>query len=108
MFGSIGAPVLEQLKSRDKPREARWEPDRWSRFWETVCAFDGVATLASLTIPAFHLYGTFGRHKKTQAELQLPSGANHTILWLDGAGHYLPQDRPKEVAAYCQQMRELV
>ncbi|MHC4886663.1 MAG: alpha/beta fold hydrolase, partial [Planctomycetota bacterium] len=107
LFGTLGPAELAALKVRDKPREARWQPERWSRFWETVRAYDGVATLASLTIPTVHLYGTFGRHAESLAALRLPTSANHTLVWLEGAGHYLPQERPAEVADCCWQMSTL-
>ncbi|MBI3987867.1 MAG: hypothetical protein HY343_13160 [Lentisphaerae bacterium] len=42
-----------------------------------------------------------GRHAGTDAGLGTPPNPRVERVWIEGAGHYLPHERPREVAAAC-------
>ena len=63
--------------------------------------FDGWGFLENARIPIYEVYGEMGRHESTEELLRIPSNPNIQIRWIPGSGHYLPHERPVEVAEIC-------
>ena len=77
-------------------------------YWQSVCAFDGYAMLEQITIPVVEIYGTVGWREDTLAKLQVPDTPYIQLRWLDGAGHFLLQERPDAVAQICREARAMI
>jgi pimeloyl-ACP methyl ester carboxylesterase len=85
---------------------ARFPPAVWSRLAESGQAYDARAFLASARIPILEVYGDVGRTPETQLRLEVPPNPNITWAWVAGAGHYLPHEKPAEVAEICRRAIE--
>ena len=63
-----------------------------------VEAFDGYDLLQSVEMPVLQAYGGMGRNALTREKLRVPPNPHIRWRWIRGAGHYLPHERPAEVA----------
>ena len=98
-YGTLSETAITQIKQRSQATRHRFEPNIWHRFWESVQKFDARAYLKHAGIPIYEIYGSMGRNRLTAARLQIPENRNIRTVWVPGAGHYLPHERPEAVAA---------
>lgn len=99
MFGHLPDDEVRQIKNRGERYRKRVPEAQWNEFWSTVETFDGSEHLSCLEIPILEVYGTAGRNENAQQLLNVPRRANIEWRWIEGAGHYLPQECPEELAA---------
>ena len=100
--GRLDAERIATIRRQADGTRARFRPQDWTRFWESVQAFDATAFLAQTTIPIVEVYGAMGRAPEAERQLQVPNRPNIHWAWVPDAGHYLPHERPADVAAICQ------
>ncbi len=105
-YGTLRQSTVERIERQASETKARFSPQIWDGFWQSVEMFDAFAYLERASIPIIEVYGEMGRTRSTEQELRVPSG-NPCIewLWIPNAGHYLPHERPNQVMAAC--IREL-
>jgi pimeloyl-ACP methyl ester carboxylesterase len=77
---------------------ARWSAEELQAFGKIWRMWDGYEFLCSTGTPILEVYGDRGREKPPLAALYIPVRPNITVRWIEGASHYLPLERPVEVA----------
>jgi len=102
-YGALSAVAVARIQDKASATRARIGPKLWQQFWESVQAFDGRPFLARTRVPVSEVYGEMGRLAETQARLDTPPNPCITTVWLPDAGHYLPQERPHDVATIIRQ-----
>lgn len=101
-FGRLGPELKTLIEQKHKKTVSGFKPVVWEHFWQSVRAFDALDFLESAPLPIFEIYGSLGRIKTTRRDLAIPSRPNIELSWLDGAGHYLPLEKPVELAGICK------
>ncbi len=101
-YGTLSPPRIAEIAAKSEATRARFPADRWTRFWHTVETFDGEPFLRTTQLLVLQVYGAAGRFSLTPAaSLAVPVRPNIAWHWVDDAGHYLPHERPVEVADLC-------
>lgn len=99
--GTLDQAAVAAIKAKHSQTLHRFPPDLWQYFWRSVETFDAQAYLQRAAIPICHVWGSKGRVERTQRDLLIPPNRHIRVVWLAGAGHYLPHERPREVAQIC-------
>jgi pimeloyl-ACP methyl ester carboxylesterase len=103
-YGDLGEEAVTRIREKsDRTRERLGEAMR-DVFWRSVTRFDAYEWLSGLEIPIIEAYGSTGRTEKTRRRLLVPDTPWLELVWIDGAGHYLPHERPAEVAEACERV----
>ncbi len=100
-YGRLDPFAIARIRAKWERTVDSFPPAVWQVFWHTVETFDAWDTLQSARIPIWEVYGGLGRAEQTQTRLQVPANPCICWRWLAGAGHYLPHERPGEVAEIC-------
>lgn len=100
-YGALPEPRVAEIKLKAEATRGRFGEDVWRGFWSSVERFDGEAFLARAGIPILEAYGGMGRGPATRELLAVPPNPAIEFAWIEGAGHYLPQERPGDVARLC-------
>jgi pimeloyl-ACP methyl ester carboxylesterase len=100
-YGGLSQKRIDSILTKSQLTRDRFDSENWTAFWETVSAFDSYEYLKQTTIPVVETYGESGRNEETKAGLRIPSNPMIETIWIPNAGHYLPHERPQEVAAAC-------
>ncbi|MCC7406474.1 MAG: alpha/beta fold hydrolase [Phycisphaeraceae bacterium] len=100
--GQLGPDAVARIQHTLSATRDRFLPGQWDAFWQTVSAFDATAFLQSASTPILEVYGNLGRTPDTQRLLAVPDNPHIQWHWLPGAGHYLPTERPHDVADLCR------
>ena len=100
-FGSLTTGVIEKIRNKSERTRARFAPEIWQAFWESVVQYDASAYLERAAIPIFEVYGEMGRGPDTERLLLVPANPSVRWVWMAHSGHYLPIERPTEMAAVC-------
>ena len=103
-YGGLAASKVQRIVAKSERTRARFDPDIWNGFWRSVEEFDAWDFLATTAVPIVEVLGDVGRVKDHE---RLLGPANPAIrwAWVAGAGHYLPHERPHEVARICLDAR---
>ena len=100
-YGSLPQTKITQIQRKSEETRSRFKPEVWNNFWESVKNFDGYAYLEQARIPIYETFGSMGRNDLTEQMLRIPPNPNIQWIWVPNAGHYLPHERPTEVAQIC-------
>ena len=100
-YGALPPDAVERIQRKAEATRGRFAPRVWEPFWQTVAEFDGYGYLKLTHLPVAEVYGSMGRIEQTEDKLRVPPNPNIEWVWLEGAGHYLPHERPLEVAQVC-------
>ena len=101
-YGNLEEGKSRTIKQKDADMRRQIKPEVWSVFWESVKNADGLPFLEATMIPVAEVYGGMGRTEGTLERLMIPSNRMIRQVWIEGAGHYLPHERPQEVAEVCE------
>jgi pimeloyl-ACP methyl ester carboxylesterase len=104
-YGTLPQSTVERIDRKASETKARFRPRIWDGFWQSAETFDAFAYLERASIPIVKVYGEMGRNRTTEQELRVPPNPYIEWIWIPNAGHYLPHERPGQVAAAC--VREL-
>jgi pimeloyl-ACP methyl ester carboxylesterase len=105
---AFGAPTAEtlsaaQLARRDELRTpvlSRWTPEQVKDFTSVWRKWNGFDLLNQTPVPVLELWGDRRvQPHPTRAQMQIPDRPNIELRWVAGASHFLPLERPAEVAA---------
>ena len=100
-YGTLSEDAIVRIQEKSSETRARFAQGNWVRFWDSVQRFDAYVYLRSAQIPIVEAYGAMGRHERTAANLKVPRNPLIEWIWISNAGHYLPHERPVEVADAC-------
>lgn len=100
-YGNLSKDVIKRIKDKSTAVRAKIDGQNWSKFWSTVQGFSALSFLETTQIPIEHVYGNFGILPYTERNLLVPKCSGRGIQWIEGAGHYLPQEQPGSVSAIC-------
>lgn len=101
-YGSLAETAIAKIQQKSKATRSRFQSEIWNHFWESVTAFDAYTYLQEAGIPIWEVFGGMGRNARTEKKLRIPPNPNIQWVWIPHAGHYLPQERPHEVAKVTQ------
>ena len=107
-YGQLGSHDIAALQSRDAAGRARFPDAVFQPLTESCAAFDARPFVQTADLPIIQVLGAAGRTADTVAKLHIPNRANVDVRWVPGAGHYLPHERPADVAAACHVMMQRV
>ena len=97
-YGSLSETEIAQIQRKSEGTRNRFQSEVWSDFWESVKDFDAYTYLQHARIPICEVFGGMGRNDLTEKKLRIPPNPNIQWVWVSNAGHYLPHERPAEVA----------
>jgi len=100
-YGLLSAESVRSIEAKRDQTRARFRPEEWAAFAGSVRAADASDVVAAAEIPVLSVYGRAGGEGMGREDLLLPAKPNIELMWLEGAGHYLPHERPREVADAC-------
>jgi pimeloyl-ACP methyl ester carboxylesterase len=103
-YGKLGAEAIAGIKAKDMATRVRHTKKQWNAFWKTVKAFDGSDVLADPSAPVWEVYGEMGRLPDSESRLLVPPHPRIAWRWLPDCGHYIPLEKPAEIAALCREM----
>lgn len=99
--GTLAPVAMAGVRAKAAATRHRLGEAMWTHFWDTVLDFDATDFLASATVPILEIYGDDQRASDTERLLAVPANPAINWAWVPRGGHYLPQERPAEVAALC-------
>ena len=100
-YGHLDPSRVEAIRGKYDAMRKRIAAEIWEPFWKSVQASDGYAWLEKAGIPVIEAYGSLGKEADTESRLCVPSNPRIAWRWIDGAGHYLPHEAPRETAEAC-------
>lgn len=102
-YGNLDRSAIDAIQAKNRSVRNRVPPAVWAHLWASVQAFDASSFLSSAHIPIAEVYGEMGRTPATQDLLMIPPNPRIRLTWIPNAGHYLPHERPLEIAALCRE-----
>lgn len=97
-YGKLDAASKDKIQEKRNRITALFQPEAWKQFRKSIEAFDGRELLETTALPVYEIYGGLGKIETTRRNLMIPSRPNIEIIWIENAGHYLPIERPAELA----------
>jgi len=101
LYGNLDRGAIERIQEKDCKTRRRFPGHVWRHFSDSVASFDGFGYLQGADIPICEVYGDMGRTSSSLESLRIPDNPQIEIVWIPAAGHYLPHERPAEVAEIC-------
>jgi pimeloyl-ACP methyl ester carboxylesterase len=81
-----------------KPVMSSWTPQQVKEFGAIWRKWNGFDLLNRTPVPVLELWGDRNRPHPTRTQMQIPERPNIELHWIAGASHFLPLERPAEVA----------
>jgi 3-oxoadipate enol-lactonase len=103
LFGGLDAAAIARIEAKSRAVVGRFRPDVWAGFCRSVQGHDSFPFLARTTVPTVEVYGDAGSTPDTERALQIPKNPHIRTVWIAGAGHYLPHEKPAEIARICRE-----
>lgn len=97
-WGELSDRQCDAIRRKSDATFSRWPIGLWEGYWASVEAADASGILARTDLPIVELYGNQGHPPLPRGLLGIPDRANIEVRWAEGAGHYLPIERPEFVA----------
>lgn len=96
---TLSAAERERRDESRKPVMSRWTPAQVKGFTSIWRHWNGFDLLNQTPVPVLELWGDRNRPHPSRAQMQIPDRPNIELQWVAGASHFLPLERPAEVAA---------
>src|SRR5262245_38701406 len=96
--GTLSAAQLARNNQLRQPVMSRWTPQQVKEFGAIWRTWNGFDLLNRTPIPVLELWGDRKQPHPSRAAMQIPDRPNIELKWLAGASHFLPLERPAEVA----------
>ena len=78
---------------------SRWTPEQRAEFGAIWRQWNGFEILRTTPVPVLELWGDRGMpHRPSLTQMKIPDRPNIELRWIAGVSHYLPMERPREVA----------
>jgi pimeloyl-ACP methyl ester carboxylesterase len=102
-YGTLDEPVIERIRRKSMETRDRFPPGVWEDLWASVRTLDALPYLRAARIPILEAYGGMGRTQETFERLSIPANPAIRVVWIPNSGHYLPNERPADVARLCRE-----
>jgi pimeloyl-ACP methyl ester carboxylesterase len=99
--GSLDQAAIDRILQKIADTRKRLPPSGREVLRESLLAFDAEPYLRAARIPILEVYGEMGRTDETFGRLGIPENPVIRTVWIPDSGHYLPHERPEEVARVC-------
>jgi len=99
MDSTLSPAQREWRAACSKSVTANWTKEQVNAFARIWTEWDGYPFLATTDIPILELWGDRGRPRPALDKLRIPPRPNIQVCWVENASHFLPVERPNEVAA---------
>jgi pimeloyl-ACP methyl ester carboxylesterase len=96
--GTLSAAQLARKDQLRQPVMSRWTPQQVKEFGSIWRKWNGFDLLNRTPVPVLELWGDRNQPHLSREQMQIPDRPNIDLQWLAGASHYLPIERPAEVA----------
>jgi pimeloyl-ACP methyl ester carboxylesterase len=97
---TLSAAQVERRDKLRKPVLSRWTPEQVKDFTSVWRKWNGFDLLNQTPVPVLELWGDRRMHPRpSRVQMQIPDRPNIELQWIAGASHFLPLERPAEVAA---------
>jgi pimeloyl-ACP methyl ester carboxylesterase len=103
-YGRLGPEVIATIQRKMDELRGRLGLHVWNPLWGSAERFDATHFLASASIPILECYGALGRRPDAEERLRVPASPFISWRWIEGSGHYLPLEKPREVAEACGEL----
>jgi len=91
-------PELLKRRSEMRIRATRnWTEAQRKEFAQIWKRWDGTEFLRSTPLPILEIWGDRGRPLPSREQMKIPDRPNIQLVWISGASHSLPLERPVEV-----------
>lgn len=101
--GSTDRTLSDTQKKRRlelrRPTTSRWTKEQITAFAQIWEKWDGTEVLQRTAVPVLELWGDRGDARPSRKALSIPDRPNIDLVWVTGASHFLPLERPAETAA---------
>ena len=102
-YGTLFPTDIIRIKKKSDETLSRFSTSIWQDFWYSVTIFNGYNYLKEASIPIYEVFGEMGRNDETEHLLNIPLNPYIHSKWIPNAGHYLPHERPMQVAEICSE-----
>lgn len=82
-----------------RPTTSRWTREQLFAFAQIWEKWDGTEILDRTPVPVLELWGDRGDARPSRKDMRIPDRDNIDLVWVTGASHFLPLERPEETAA---------
>jgi pimeloyl-ACP methyl ester carboxylesterase len=96
---TLSAEQRKRIAELRAPVMSRWSPGQVKEFGAIWRKWNGFDLLNRTPVPVLELWGDRNRPPAGRAQMQIPDRPDIRLQWIAGASHYLPMERPAEVAA---------
>lgn len=102
-YGTLSPSIVERIEKKSEETRGRFAASVWEAFWASVESYDAWTHIETAAVPVWEVYGEMGRTDSTFQKLRIPDNANVELRWIPNSGHYLPHERPTDVAGICRE-----
>lgn len=93
------SPDLQaRLDEIRRPVMMRWRKDQVTAFARIWRQWNGLEILEQTQLPVLEVWGDRGQPRPSRSAMKIPGRPNIDLVWIAGASHYLPMERPADVA----------
>lgn len=83
-----------------RPTTSRWTNEQLFAFAQIWEKWNGTEILEKTSVPVLEVWGDRGeKERPSRKVMHIPDRANIDLVWVAGASHFLPLERPEETAA---------
>jgi len=105
---TLSATHRERIAKLREPVMTRWTQEQRTEFAAIWRQWSGLEILRRTPVPVLEIWGDRGRSRPSMEQMQIPDRPNIELYWVAGASHYLPLERPDEVAGAINRFVERV
>ncbi len=95
---TLSAEQKKRKAELRRPTTSRWKKEQLSAFAQIWTKWDGTQILEQTAVPILELWGDRGDAEPSRKVMRIPDRANIDLVWVHGASHFLPLERPEETA----------
>jgi len=96
---TLTAAKRQRLTELKTPVMSRWTREQVQEFTQIWKRWNGAGILERTPLPVLEVWGDRNLPHPGRTQMQIPERPNIDIQWIAGASHYLPLERPDELAA---------
>lgn len=100
---TLSAAQMARKAELRNPVMSRWSPQQRAEFAGIWRKWNGFEILQHTSLPVLELWGDRGRARPGLEKMKIPERSNIEVRWIAGASHFLPLERPAEVAQAIQE-----